>query len=265
LRQAGRREVRRGVGVGQPIRVQFGNYVPTTYRAAVEKACVVTTTPAVAGAWHWVETDMMDWRPQNYWATNTHVTVALNLSGVRAGDHQFFTKNHSLDFTIRGTDLRLIIDAKAFKATAYQNGQVIRTFPIGSGANDPRFITWSGVLAVLGKGNPVEMKGNYGNGDTYDELVNWATQITYSGTYVHAAPWDNAIGSVNSSHGCVHASTANATWFYNLAHIGDVVQVTGTSKTVALTNGFGDWTLSWSSWLSGSAYGATLGGTPVSA
>jgi lipoprotein-anchoring transpeptidase ErfK/SrfK len=252
------------VGVGQPIRIQFTNYVPAEYRAAVEKACVVTTTPAVAGAWHWVDSDMMDWRPQNYWATNSHISVAFNLAGVKAGTHQYFTKNHSLDFSIRDTDLRLIVDAKAFKATAYQNGAVIRTFPIGTGANDPRFITWSGVFAVLDKGNPVEMKGDYGNGDKYDEFVNWATQITYSGTYVHAAPWDGEIGHVNSSHGCIHASTTNATWFYNLAHVGDVVQVTGTNKTVAVTNGFGDWTVSWSSWLSGSAYGATLGGQPVS-
>jgi lipoprotein-anchoring transpeptidase ErfK/SrfK len=252
------------VGVGQPIRVQFSNYVPGSYRADVEKACVVTTNPPVAGAWNWVDSDTMDWRPQDYWQTGTHVTVALNLAGVRAGTHQYFVKNHSLDFSIRDTDLRLIVDAKAFKATAYQNGQVIRTFPIDTGTNDPRFITWSGTFAVLGKGNPVEMKGDYGNGDKYDEFVNWATQITYSGTYVHAAPWDGQIGEVNSSHGCIHARTSDATWFYNLAHVGDVVQVTGTSKTVATTNGFGDWTLSWSKWLSGSAYGATLGGKPVS-
>lgn len=252
------------VGVGQPIRVQFTNYVPSSYRADVEKACVVTTNPPVAGAWHWVDSDMMDWRPQNYWQTNTQVTVALDLTGVRAGTHQYFVKNHSLNFTIRDTDLRLIVDTKAFKATAYQNGQVIRTFPIDTGTDDPRFVTWSGTLAVLGKGNPVEMKGDYGNGDKYDELVNWATQITYSGTYVHAAPWDGQIGYVNSSHGCIHARTSDATWFYNLAHVGDVVQVTGTGKTVAMTNGFGDWTTSWSSWLSGSAYGATLGGKPVS-
>jgi len=251
------------VGVGQPIRVQFTNYVPTAYRAAVEKACAVTTNPPVAGAWHWVETDMMDWRPEQYWQTGTHVTVALDLAGVRAGEHQYFTKNHSLDFTIRDTDLRLIVDTGKFRATAYQNGRVVRTFPIDTGSNDPRFITWSGVLAVLGQGNPVEMKGDYGNGDKYDEFVSWATQVTYSGTYVHAAPWDGEIGHVNSSHGCIHASTADATWFYNLAHVGDVVQVTGTNKTVAVTNGFGDWTLSWSSWLSGSAYGATLNGRPA--
>ncbi len=251
------------VGVGQPIRVQFTNYVPSAYRAAVEKACVVTTTPAVAGAWSWVQDDMMDWRPQNFWQPGTTVSVALNLAGVRAGQHQYGVRNHTLNFTIRGTDLRLIIDTKAFRATCYQNGQVIRTFPIDTGMNDPRFITWSGTLAVLGQGNPVEMKGDYGNGDKYDELVNWATQITYSGTYVHAAPWDGEIGKVNSSHGCIHCTTADATWFYNLAHVGDVVQVTGTGKNVAVTNGFGDYGVDWSTWLAGSSYGATIGGKPA--
>lgn len=253
------------VGVGQPIRVQLTNYVPKEYRAAVEKACVVTASPAVAGAWYWVQDDMMDWRPKDFWQPGTQVSVALNLAGVKAGVHQYGVKNHTLNFTIRSTDLRLIIDTKAFRATCYQDGQVIRTFPIDTGMNDPRFITWSGTLAVLGKGNPVEMKGDYGNGDKYDELVNWATQITYSGTYVHAAPWDGQIGQVNSSHGCIHASTADATWFYNMAHVGDVVQVTGTGKNVSLTNGFGDFGTDWSSWVAGSSYGATIGGRPTTA
>lgn len=253
------------VGVGQPVRVQFTNYVPQQYRAAIEKACVVTTTPAVPGAWNWVDHGTMDWRPRDYWPTGTQVSVKLALAGVKAGAHQYLVRDHSLDFTIRDTDLRLAVDAKAFRATAYQNGQVVRTFAIDTGTNDPRFITWSGVMVVLGKGNPVEMKGDYGNGDKYDELVSWATQITYSGTYVHAAPWDGQIGRVNSSHGCIHASTADATWFYNLARVGDVVQVTGTDKAVAITNGFGDWSRDWPSWLSGSAYGATLGGKPVRA
>lgn len=251
------------VGVGQPIRIQFTNYVPQSYRADVEKACVVTTNPPVSGAWHWVATDTMDWRPQQFWKAGTQISAAFNLAGVRAGEHQFFVRDHSLNFTIRSTDLRLVIDAKRFRATAYQNGSVVRTFPIDTGMDDPRFVTWSGTFAVLGKGNPVEMKGDYGNGDKYDELVNWATQITYSGTYVHAAPWDGEVGSVNSSHGCIHCHTADATWFYNLAQVGDVVQISGTDKTVDTTNGFGDYTASWSSWLSGSAYGATLGGTPV--
>jgi lipoprotein-anchoring transpeptidase ErfK/SrfK len=254
------------VGVGQPIRIEFTNYVPQSYRADVEKACVVTTNPPVAGAWYWPDDNMMDWRPEDYWAVNTQVSVAFNLNGVRAGDTQYFDENHSIQMTIRSTDLRLIVDAAHFSATCYQNGQVIRTFPIDTGMDtEQTFVTWSGVMAVLGKGNPVRMVGDYGPNDTYDELVNWATQVTYSGTYVHAAPWDPDIGSDNDdSHGCIHCNTVDAEWFYGQAQVGDVVQVTGTDKTVAVDNGFGDFTVAWSDWLSASNYGATLNGSPVS-
>jgi lipoprotein-anchoring transpeptidase ErfK/SrfK len=254
------------VGVGQPVRVEFTNYVPQAYRADVEKACVVTTNPPVAGAWYWPDDDMMDWRPQDYWAVNTQVSVAFNLNGVRAGDTQYFEENHSIQMTIRDTDLRLIVDAAGFQATCYQNGQQIRNFPIDTGMDSEQtFVTWSGVMAVLGKGNPVRMVGDYGPNDTYDELVNWATQVTYSGTYVHAAPWDPDIGEANDdSHGCIHCNTDDAEWFYGIVQDGDVVQVTGTDKTVSVDNGFGDWTVAWSDWLSASNYGATLNGSPVS-
>ncbi|HEY3870101.1 MAG TPA: Ig-like domain-containing protein [Actinocrinis sp.] len=254
------------VGVGQPIRIEFTNYVPQAYRSDVEKACVVTTNPPVAGAWYWPDDNMMDWRPEEYWAVNSQVSVAFNLNGVRAGDSQYFEKNHSIQMTIRDTDLRLIVDAAHFQATCYQNGQQIRNFPIDTGMDSEQtFVTWSGVMAVLDKGNPVRMVGNYGPDDTYDELVNWATQVTYSGTYVHAAPWDPDIGSANDdSHGCIHCNTDDAEWFYGLAQVGDVVQVTGTDKTVSVDNGFGDWSVAWTDWLSGSNYGATLNGSPVS-
>jgi lipoprotein-anchoring transpeptidase ErfK/SrfK len=252
------------VGVGQPIRIRFTNYVPAEYRAGVEKACVVTTSPAVAGAWYWAADDMMDWRPQDFWAVGTKVSVALQLEGVRAGSTQFGVKNHSLNFTIRDTDLRLLVDAKAFQATCYVNGSDVRSWPISTGKPGETFVTWQGTFCVLGKGNPVEMKGNYGPGDTYDDEVAWATQITYSGTYVHAAPWDPGIGHSNDdSHGCIHCRTEDAEWFYGQAHVGDVVEVTGTGKTVAVTNGICDWTKDWNDWLAGSAYGATLNGTPV--
>jgi lipoprotein-anchoring transpeptidase ErfK/SrfK len=255
------------VGIGQPIRVEFTNYVPAEYRAAVEKACVVTTTPAVAGAWYWVSENIMDWRPEVFWTTGTKVAVALNLEGVRAGEHQFGEKNHSLHFSIRETSVKLIVDAKKFRATCYIDGSVARTWPISTGMESAEtFVTWQGTFAVLGQGNPVEMKGNYGPGDTYDELVNWATQITYSGTYVHAAPWDPDIGFRNDdSHGCIHCRTVDAEWFYHHVQVGDVVEVTGTGKTAAVSNGFADWTLSWDRWLAGSSYKATLGGVPVSA
>jgi lipoprotein-anchoring transpeptidase ErfK/SrfK len=261
------------VGVGQPIRVTFSNYVPTEYQAELEKACVVTTTPAVKGAWYWVSNDssgaVVDWRPAEFWPVNTQVSIAFNLNGVRLGSHQFGVKDYpSHDFAISSRDLRLIIDKDKFQAIAYQDGKVVRTFPIDTGQTTKEtFVTYTGTMAVLGKGNPVEMKGNYGNGDVYDDFVNWATQITWSGTYVHSAPWDSAIGSANDdSHGCVHCHPADAEWFYNQVIDGDVVTVNGSrTRTVAVDNGICTFTLDWPTLVKGSAYGPTLNGKPVSA
>ena len=262
------------VGVGQPIRVTFSNYVPAEYQAALEKACVVTTNPPVKGAWYWVSNSVdgavVDWRPENFWPVNTTVSVAFNLDGVRLGEHQYGVENYrpTHDFTISSRDLRLVVDKDTFKATAYRDGDVIRTFPIDTGMTTAEtFVTYTGTMAVLGKGNPVRMVGNYGPGDTYDDLVNWATQVTWSGTYVHAAPWDSDIGSANDdSHGCIHCHTADAEWFYGLVIAGDVVTVNGSrERTVAVDNGICTFTLAWSDVVAGSAYGPTLNGAPVSA
>jgi lipoprotein-anchoring transpeptidase ErfK/SrfK len=261
------------VGVGQPIRVTFSNYVPDEYRAALEKACTVSTSPAVAGAWYWVSNSsdgaVVDWRPENFWAVNTQVSIAFDLDGVRLGEHQFGVENYAAhEFTISDRDLRLTVDKDSYKATCYENGQVIRTFPIDTGmTTEETLVTYTGTMAVLGKGNPVEMKGNYGPGDTYDDFVNWATQITWSGTYVHAAPWDGDIGDANDdSHGCIHCRTEDAEWYYGKVIDGDVVTVTGSrTRTVAVDNGICTFTLDWPTLLRGSAYGATVNGKPVSA
>ena len=156
----------------------------------------------------------------------------------------------------------------ALQATAYQDGKVVRTFPIDTGQTTREtFVTYTGTMAVLGKGNPVEMKGNYGGGDVYDDFVNWATQITWSGTYVHAAPWDPDIGSANDdSHGCVHCRTEDAEWYYGIVTDGDVVTINGSlARTVAVDNGICTFTLDWPTLLKGSAYGPTLNGKPTSA
>ena len=263
------------VGVGQPIRVTFSNYVPAEYQAALEKACVVTTSPPVKGAWYWVSNSedggaVVDWRPENFWAVDTKVSIAFNLDGVRLGEHQYGTENYrpTHDFTISSRDLRLVVDKDTFKATCYQDGKVIRTWPISTGMTTAEtFVTYTGTMAVLGKGNPVEMKGNYGPGDTYDDFVNWATQITWSGTYVHAAPWDPDMGSANDdSHGCIHCPTTDAEWFYGIVLDGDVVTVNGSrARPVAVDNGICTFTLDWADVVKGSSYGPTINGKPVSA
>jgi hypothetical protein len=79
-------------------------------------------------------------------------------------------------------------------------------------------------------------------------------RVTYSGEFIHAAPWSvESQGSANVSHGCTGLSTANAAWLYNMTKRGDVVEYTGTDRPMTVTNGYGDWNLSFPEWREGSA------------
>ena len=65
--------------------------------------------------------------------------------------------------------------------------------------------------------------------------VEYAMRLTYSGEFLHAAPWSVASqGHANVSHGCTGMSTANAAWLYDHSQIGDVVEYTGTSMHMTL-------------------------------
>jgi hypothetical protein len=46
-------------------------------------------------------------------------------------------------------------------------------------------------------------------------------------------------------------SPNDAVWFYNTFSWGDVVDVRNTGKPMDLTDGLGDWTLSWDQWIAG--------------
>jgi hypothetical protein len=79
--------------------------------------------------------------------------------------------------------------------------------------------------------------------------------MSYSGIYVHAAPWSvSSQGRNNVSHGCLNVSTSNAQWFYDNTRRGDVVQVVNTvGTTLPGTDGLGDWNIPWEQWQAGNA------------
>ena len=131
---------------------------------------------------------------------------------------------------------------------SYRNDEEINEIPVTTGKSG--FETRNGVKVVLEKQYFVRMRGTTvgiaeGTSDSYDLPVYYATRVTWSGEYVHAAPWSvGSQGSANVSHGCTGMSTANAQWLYENSKVGDVVEYTGTSKQMDLTNGFGDWNAS---------------------
>ena len=101
------------------------------------------------------------------------------------------------------------------------------TWPTGTGR--PGLETYSGTYIVLGKAQVVQMDScsaritcDKKDPDYYNEKEYWATRITASGTFLHAASWDGLLGRANVSHGCIHLSDADAKDFYNHAVVGDV-------------------------------------------
>ncbi|MGH3415992.1 MAG: Ig-like domain-containing protein [Actinocrinis sp.] len=241
------------VGVGQPVVLAFTGPVKAENRAAIEQALTVTSDPPQTGHWSWLSDNRVDYRPQNFWQVGTKVSVQMALNGLSDGNGHYATADHSVNFTV-GRDQESTIDLRAHQLTVRQSGHVVRSFPITGGM--PGLDTWGGTYAVIDKSPDVHMNSETaGLGNAYDiPDVKWDVHLTYTGTYVHSAPWSTgAQGVVNVSHGCVGASPMNAQWFFNSTLPGDVVRVVNSPHQANPGNGFADWQESWSQWLSGSA------------
>jgi lipoprotein-anchoring transpeptidase ErfK/SrfK len=242
------------VGVGQPIALKFTG--PVANKAAVEARLNVTTSVPVDGSWRWMSDTEAHWRPRDYWPAHTDVSFDGDLTGVDAGNGLIGNVHRTAHFRIGDSHVS-IANAGAHTLTVYENGAVVKSFPMSAGRD--KYPTMSGKHIVLGKSAKVVMDSRT-NGiplsspDGYLETVLWDTQISSTGEYVHAAPWSvDDQGSANVSHGCINLSTDNAEWFYNWSQRGDVVEVIGTSRPPNDDIAMVDWKVPYEQWLLGSA------------
>lgn len=243
------------VGVGQPVAIRFDENIPN--RLAAQRAITIKTTPPVEGAFYWLNNREVRWRPQHYWKPGTKVEVSVNTYGVDLGDGLYGQENVSTHFTI-GDEVISTIDDNTKTMTVKRNGEVVKTMPVSMGKNSTP--TNNGTYIVGEKRAHMVMDSStYGvpvnSPNGYRTEVDWATQISYSGIYVHAAPWSvGSQGYSNVSHGCVNVSTSNGQWFYNNSKRGDVVEVINTvGSTLPGTDGLGDWNIPWETWKAGNA------------
>jgi lipoprotein-anchoring transpeptidase ErfK/SrfK len=243
------------VGVGMPVIVAFD--VPVTDRAAIEKHLSVQTKPAQAGTWHWISDYEVHWRPRTYWRPGTDVTVNADINGVPAGNGIYGQEDRTTHFTV-GDAVMMKIDVSSHTMRVLDNGRLLRTIPISAGK--PGFITRSGVKVIIEKFRTKRMDAATTGIDEDDpeyyniENVEYAQRVTYSGEFLHAAPWSvGSQGSANVSHGCVGMSTEDAAWLYGLTKRGDVVDVTGSDRYMESTNGYGDWNVPFAEYREGSA------------
>ena len=247
------------VGVGMPITVTFDR--PIKDRESVEAALVVYTPTPIEGAWSWSGDQQVQFRPKKYWPANIDVTVDLDFKGVKAAKRVYGAKNTSTTFSV-GSRMVTQIDAQTHTAKVFRDGEKIRTMPITTGKTG--FETRSGVKVIVSKERTRIMDAATGGTEESDPEyyrleVEYAMRVTYSGEFLHAAPWSvGSQGYANVSHGCVGMSTANAQWLYDQTNIGDVVEVTGTSNPQNLGNGITVWNEDWQEWLDDSTTGPVM-------
>lgn len=243
------------VGVGMPVIVRFD--VAVTDKASFEKHMRVVTAPVQAGSWYWISDHEAHWRPKNFWKAGTTVDVHLDLNSVSAGRGVYGQMSRDIRFHVGARHIYKV-DTRTDQMKVYSNGTLLRTIPVTTGK--PGFVTRSGTKVIIEKMARHTMNSETigigkNNPEYYDmKDVRWAMRMTYSGEFLHAAPWSVADqGVANVSHGCTGMSTANAAWLYAMTRPGDVVVETGTDRPMEFTNGYGDWNKSFKDYQKGSA------------
>jgi lipoprotein-anchoring transpeptidase ErfK/SrfK len=252
-------------GVGIVPVVHFDEQVGD--KAAAEKALQVTTSPHVDGSWYWVDDQNVHWRPENYYAAGTKVTIDAKVYGVRVGKGLYGQADRKASFTI-GDKHVAIADDKTHHVKVYDNDKLVRDMPTSMGQGgyvkgkngSISLWTMSGTYTVLDHGNPVTMSSDsYGlpADSPYGyaaESVYYATKISTDGIYLHeldTTVW--AQGHQDVSHGCLNLNRDNAIWYYKHSLIGDVVQVVHTTGPKIELWQNGDWSVPWSTWQKHSA------------
>jgi lipoprotein-anchoring transpeptidase ErfK/SrfK len=241
------------VGVGMPIIVQFSRAVKN--REAAVKALSVTTTPEVEGAWRWMSDEAVWWRPRTYWPSGTEVKVAAALESVELATNVWGRRTYTTQFTI-GSKIISTVDVNKHTLTVTKDGAVVRVLPVTTGMATPKYRTRNGIKVIMDK-KAVETMDASSTGtqeddpEYYNLQVKWAMRLTWSGEYLHAAPWSvGSQGRANVSHGCTGMSTANAKWLFDFSKIGDVVIYKNSPRQLEPGNGYTAWELSWERWSS---------------
>lgn len=241
------------VGVAAPIIVKFDGHVGN--KAAAEKEMVVTTSPPTPGSWAWLPDDhgaRAHWRPQNYWAPGTHVTLDAKLYGLQLGEGAYGAADLSLNFDI-GRSQIVKAHVPSHRMQVVRGGQVVMDIPVSYGEGDEaRNVTRSGIHVVTEKFEDMLMS----NPPYYENVrERFAVRISNNGEFIHANPATIGVqGASNVTNGCINLSLSDAQQYFGMATYGDPVEVTGTSIALSAADGdIYDWAIDWPTWQSMSA------------
>ena len=240
------------VGVGKPIAVTLSRDVEgREARDAVVSRLVVSSTPAVRGAWRWMDDRTVHYRPAEFWRPGTKVSVKVDLQRLALPGGAWGSGVRTSRFQV-GSALISTVDVQAKTMTVRRDGKVLRVMKASMGR--PQFPTRNGTFIVLEKHRRKVMDSAtlaLPPGEAaYRTEVEHAVRITNSGTFTHGAPWSvKDQGRRNVSHGCINLSPADAAWYFEQAKRGDVVVVKGSNQGPnSWDAGSRDWNMSFEEW-----------------
>ncbi|MDH6116288.1 Ig-like domain-containing protein [Kitasatospora sp. GAS204B] len=246
-------------GVGMIVSFDFG--MPIQNKQAVDNAITFEASDGTQVKGHWMGSNRLDIRPQNFWNPNTQVKIHIRLKNVEVSPGVYGGSDRDESFTISSRAQVSTVDAAAHTMTVQDNGQTVETIPISSGSDEHP--TYNGTMVIEAKEGTAHMTSASVPGlkpGEYDLQVPHSMRLTDSGTYVHGNNWSSAgtFGSANVSHGCVGLQDAPgnaggtdtpAAKFYAASMVGDVVKVVN-SKGAQVTpdNGLSGWNMAWGTW-----------------
>jgi len=238
-------------GVGMPIIAWF-NRAPTDAHAFAEATTVTVNGKAIDGRWYFEHTAHAGaaleahYRPLTYWPARAKIEMNLPVKGLSAGPGLSYDNSLTLSVSTGAAHI-LTVNAQTLRMTVVTDGKLIGTYPVSLGASNTP--TARGTKVIMEKGADISMSGP----GYYDPHVQWTQRLTYGGEYLHSAPWNVAnIGTRSTSNGCTNLRPADAKALYDYLSIGDVVSFPNASgPQMQLGQGYGDWNVSWTNWLTG--------------
>ena len=241
-------------GVAMPVVVEFSPGIKKANRAAVERRMFVTTTPSQPGVWSWTDNGTQAYyRGPKFWQPGTTLKVRIAVAGLPTGGGRYGDRDRSATAKI-GRSLEMKVDNASKKMTVIQDGRTIKTMAVSLGKKSTP--SSSGTMVVMDKlaQTVFDTTAELGPEEGYRTEIQYAQRLTWSGQYIHSAPWSvGAQGRRNVSHGCVNVSPSNARWLFDKTLVGDPVTVKGTEDELAYGNGWTPWDVSWDKFVKGSA------------
>jgi lipoprotein-anchoring transpeptidase ErfK/SrfK len=240
-------------GVGMPL-IAFLSKKITSGKALQDTTTATVNGTPVQGAWYFEHSSYYKgypleahWRPQDYWPAHAKIHVDIPAKGLAAGNGLSFDDSLTSDFTTGARHVSVVNDV-THRMTVTTDGKTWDSVPVSLGGTHTP--TTRGIKVIMEKGRDIAMRGP-GYSDPH---VQYTQRLTYSGEYLHAAPWNmvNISRGIDSSNGCTNLLPSDAVKLYDFLQVGDVVDypdAKGPPMTVG--SGYGDWNVPWTTWTHG--------------